>query len=261
MKNQDIAHVGKVLFEAWKSKQAIAPLSQSNPDLTLEDAYQISLSFLTLRQHAGATTIGKKIGVTSKAVQEMLDVHQPDFGYLTNDMLYVQNQDMPISKLLISPRAEGEIAFVLKKDLIGPNVTVQDVLNATDYVVPCFEVVDSRIKNWQITIEDTVADNASCGLFVLGDTKTLPSEVDFEGCEMIVTKNGKEVSRGLGSAAMGSPLACVAWLANTFSRLGNDLKAGEIILSGSLVPLEPVTAGDTMTVEVSGLGSATVNFT
>lgn len=139
-------------------------------------------------------------------------------------------------------------------------MTNADVLAATDCVMPCFEIVDSRIENWQIKIQDTVADNASCGVFVLGDRAVSPSEVDLTTCGMVVEKNGEIISTGAGAAALGSPVNCVAWLANTLGEYGIALKAGEVILSGSLVPLEPVKAGDYMSVSIGGIGSASVRF-
>jgi 2-oxopent-4-enoate/cis-2-oxohex-4-enoate hydratase len=215
---------------------------------------------LERRIEAGERVIGKKIGLTSKAVQNMLKVGQPDFGYLTDVMAFSQGEEMPISERLMQPKAEGEIAFILKKDLMGPGVTNADVLAATDCVIPCFEVVDSRVENWEIKIQDTVADNASCGLFVLGDRAVDPRKVDLATCGMVVEKNGSIISTGAGAAALGSPVNCVTWLANTLGQFGIPLKAGEVILSGSLVPLEPVKAGDFMSVSIGGIGSASVRF-
>ena len=260
--NQEkINHYGDELFTALRNQRTLSPLTEREPQITIEDAYQISLRMVHRRVEDGETIIGKKIGVSSKVVQQMLNVHQPDFGYLTSSMAYENHANMPISRELIQPRAEGELAFKLKKDLIGPNVTPEDVLAATEYVTPCFEVVDSRIENWKIKIQDTVADNASCGLYVLGDDRIDPTGIDLAKPEMVVRKNGEIISRGFGSAALGNPLICVAWLANTLSTFGVSLKAGETILSGSWVPLEPVTAGDTMSLEIEGIGAASVNFT
>jgi len=214
---------------------------------------------LECRLSAGEKIIGKKIGATSKAVQNMLGVFQPDFGYLTDKMVY--SDEMPISQLLIQPKAEGEIAFVLKRDLIGPGITNADVLAATEAVMPCFEVVDSRIEDWNIKIQDTVADNASCGLFVVNEKAAVdPRSLDLSTCGMVVEKNGATLSVGAGAAALGSPVNCVAWLANTLGQFGIPLKAGELILSGSLVPLEPVVAGDEMNVKVGGMGSCRIRF-
>lgn len=261
MDQQQIIACGDELYNAMRERTTLAPLTERFADMTIEDAYHVSLQMLERRLAAGARVIGKKIGATSKAVQSMLNVHQPDFGYLTDDMAYSQGAEMPISNRLIQPKAEGEIAFILKKDLIGPGITNADVLAATDCVMPCFEVVDSRIENWQIKIQDTVADNASCGLFVLGDAAVDPSRVDLSTCGMVVEKNGQIISTGAGAAALGNPVNCVTWLANTLGQFGIALKAGEVILSGSLVPLEPVQAGDFMSLSIGGIGSASVRFT
>jgi 2-oxopent-4-enoate/cis-2-oxohex-4-enoate hydratase len=191
----------------------------------------------------------------------MLNVYQPDFGYLTDSMVFTSGAEMPVSDLLIAPKAEGEIAFILKHDLIGPGISNADVLRATECVMPCFEIVDSRIRDWKIKIEDTVADNASCGLFVLGDQAISPQKIDLVTAGMVVEKNGSIISTGAGAAALGSPVNCVAWLANTLGEFGISLKAGEVILSGSLVPLEAVQAGDYMRVDIGGIGSASVRFT
>lgn len=257
----DHAALGDELYRALRGRYTVDPLTTRFPAITIDDAYHVSLNMVERRVADGEQIIGKKIGVTSKAVQSMLDVHQPDFGYLTNVMSYDNYAEMPISRYLIQPRAEGEIAFVLSRQLKGPGVTPADVVAATAYVAPCFEVVDSRVHNWRVRIQDTVADNASSGLFVLGTDRALPSDVDFEGCEMVVMKNGVELSRGFGKAALGSPLICVAWLANTLGRFGIPLEADEVILSGSLVPLEPVAAGDEMSLSVEGIGTASVRFT
>ncbi|MGB0713239.1 MAG: 2-oxopent-4-enoate hydratase [Gammaproteobacteria bacterium] len=261
MNEQRINELGDELYDALSNRTVIDPFTSRIDDITIDDAYHISLRMVQRRVDAGASIIGKKIGVTSKAVQNMLGVFQPDFGYLTDDMVYGNGDEMPISERLIQPRAEGEIAFVLKRDLIGPGITNADVLRATEAVMPCFEIVDSRIRDWKIKIQDTVADNASCGLFVLGDCAVDPRKVDLATCGMVVEKNGELLSTGAGAAALGSPVNCVAWLANTLGRFGIPLKAGEVILSGSLVPLEPIQAGDYMRVEVGGMGSASVRFT
>ena len=168
----------------------------------------------------------------------MLGVFQPDFGFLTDAMLAHDGRVHMDEH--IAPRAEAELAFTLKRSLKGPGVTGQDVLDATEYVQACFEIVDSRIKDWAIKIGDTIADNASCGVFLLGAEKVAPGHLDLAGLEVVVEKNGVEVSRGKGSAVQGAPENAVAWLANTLGEYGIPFEAGEIILSGSLVPLEPV---------------------
>lgn len=255
----DRAAAANELFSCIRDRKTVSPLTEQHPKMTIEDAYQISRAILKQRQQAGEVLVGKKIGVTSRAVQSMLDVRQPDFGYLTDAMQ--TGADMPIGDRLIQPRAEGELAFVLKHDLMGPGVTEEDVLAATDRVLACFEIVDSRVKDWRIKIEDTVADNASSGLFVVAERGVGPYECDLASCHMRVYKNGELLSEGRGNASdIGSPQGCVAWLANTLSAWGIGLRSGEIILSGSLVPLEPVTVGDVMRCEIDGVGSVDVRF-
>jgi len=255
-----IEQFGKSLYDALVSQTTIAPLIEQEPSITIDDAYYISLNFLNRRLAAGQKVIGKKIGVTSKPVMDMLNVRQPDFGFLTDSMAYENGSCIRIEGQLIAPKAEAEIAFRLKADLVGPNITEADVLAATDCIMPCFEIVDSRIRDWKIAIQDTVADNASCGVFVLGDTQGDPNAFDLPGLKVKVFKNGQPLSEGLGSAVQGNPLTAVAWLANTLGRYDIPFKAGDIILSGSVVPLEPVAAGDVMRCEVEGLGSCECSF-
>ena len=246
------------LYRALRDVRNVPPL-RHRATLSIDDAYRISLALLAKREAAGERVIGKKIGVTSQAVQDMLGVDRPDFGFLT-DRMKVGAAPVRIAGQLIAPRAEAEIAFILKDDLIGPDVTDDDVLAATGTVCACFEIVDSRIANWDIQIVDTIADNASCGVFVLGDKRVDPRELDLPSLKCEVFKNGGKISEGYGSAVQGSPLTAVAWLANTLGAYGVPLKAGEIILSGSLVPLEPAAAGDEFVSIIDGLGRATIRF-
>ncbi len=255
---ETLSLLGDQLYVALHTKNTLLPLTDSYPDLTIDDAYQISLRFLERRQENNEKVIGKKIGVTSEPVQTMLNVNQPDFGFLT-DAMWVKNNIVDTSKM-ISPRAEAEIAFRLNKDLKGPGVTPQDVLDATQSIMACFEIVDSRIKDWKIKIQDTVADNASCGVYVLGDMEVSPRGLDLTSLKATVTKNGQPLSEGMSSAVQGSPLHSVAWLANTLGQYGIPFLKGEIILSGSLVALEPVSAGDEMSVMIDCLGKCDVKF-
>ena len=249
--------LGEALYRALRDRRTIPPLKGRIPGLDIDMAYQISSSMLLHRLAEGERIIGRKIGVTSPAVQNMLGVHQPDFGTLTDAML--GSGTLPISSRLIQPKAEGEIAFVLAHDLVGPDITPEQVIEATATVHPCFEIVDSRIEAWKIAIEDTVADNASSGMFVVGQGVS-PVGLDLEGCRMDVWKNGGHLSTGYGRAALGSPLKSVAWLVNTLGRFGVPLRAGEWVLSGSLVPLESVVAGDRMALSIDGIGSVEVAF-
>ena len=255
-----IQQLGDELYDALKGCHVVEPLTNRHADITIEDAYRIQQRLNARRLEAGERIIGKKIGVTSAAVMNMLGVYQPDFGMLTDGMVYNEGEAIPASTL-IQPKAEGEIAFVLKKDLLGPGVTAADVLAATEGVMACFEIVDSRIKDWKIKIQDTVADNASCGVFVLGDKLVDPRGVDLNTCGMVLEKNGEIVATGAGAAALGAPVNAVAWLANTLGRLGIPLKAGEVVLSGSLAIMVPVKAGDSLRVTIGGIGGCSVRFT
>ncbi len=259
MESQQINQLGDELYQALGARRTVEPLSSRHPGLDLDAAYRIQQRLNQRRIAAGETIVGKKIGVTSRVVQQMLDVHQPDFGYLLSGMLYNEGQSIPADSL-IQPRAEGEIAFILKRDLQGPGITNADVLRATECVMPCFEIVDSRIRDWKIRIEDTVADNASCGAFVLGDRAVDPRQVDLGLCGMVLEKNGEIVGTGAGAAALGHPVNAMTWLANTLGRLGIALKAGEVILSGSLAALVPVQAGDSLRMQIGGIGGCTVRF-
>lgn len=256
-----IRHLGDELYDALRQRRTLAPLTDRHPDIGIDDAYHISLHMLARREADGEKVIGKKIGVTSKPVQDMLNVHQPDFGFLTDAMQYADGSTIPMAQAgLIQPRAEGEIAFMLKADLQGPGVTQDDVLAATAWVAPCFEIVDSRIDDWKIRIQDTVADNASCGVFVIGEQRTDPATVDLAAVRMRMTRNGEPAGEGLGSAVQGHPAEAVAWLANTLGRFGIPFRAGELILSGSLAPLVPARAGDRFEMDIEGLGHCAIAF-
>jgi 2-oxopent-4-enoate/cis-2-oxohex-4-enoate hydratase len=256
-----IEQLGDELFAALRARSVLEPLTTREPAIAIEDAYNISLRFLERRMAEGENLVGKKIGVTSKPVQDMLGVHQPDFGFLLDVMHVADGSTVSLAKAkLIQPRAEGEIAFVLKKDLKGPGVTEEQVLDATDYVSPCFEIVDSRIRDWKIKIQDTVADNASCGVFVIGKDRISPRALDLAAVKMDITKNGAHIASGLGSAVQGHPATAVAWLANTLGRFGIPFLAGEIILSGSLAPLLPITPGDRFEMNLAGIGGASIAF-
>ena len=259
MDDLKIKQYGDELYEAFVKFSPVRPLLEREPDITIEDAYKIQEHFVARRVAAGERIIGKKIGATSKPVQDFLGVYQPDFGMLTSGMVYQEGDTIDLGTM-IQPKAEAELAFVLKADLKGPGITAMDVIRATDYVLPCFEIVDSRIVDWKIKIQDTVADNASCGVFVLGSQMRDVREVDLITCGMVLEKNGEVVVCGAGAATMNSPLNAVAWLANTLGRLGVPLKAGEIILSGALGAMVPVKAGDNLRVSIGGIGHCSIRF-
>ncbi len=259
MDQQQITQLGDELYEALTAGKTVSPLTSRGFDITIEDAYHIQQRMLARRIEKGEKVVGKKIGVTSKAVMNMLGVGQPDFGYLLDGMVYNEGESIPMSSL-IQPKAEGEIAFLLNKDLMGPGLTAADILAATEGVMACFEIVDSRIQDWKIKIQDTVADNASCGVFVLGDKLVDPKKVDLALCGMVLEKNGEIVVTGAGAATMASPVNAMVWLANTLGRLGIGLNAGDIVLSGALGAMVPVKAGDSLRCTIGGIGGCSVRF-
>ncbi len=254
-----IQALGDALHEAQRGGHTIEPLTARHPDLGVEVAYRVQQRVLARRLAEGERVIGKKVGVTSQAVMDMLGVNEPDFGWLTDAMLVPHGGTIDATRL-IQPKAEGEIAFVLKRRLQGPGVGVAEVLAATECLLPCIEVVDSRIHDWRIRIGDTVADNASCGMVVLGDRAVSPMGFDLQTCGMVLEKNGELVATGAGAAALGSPANAVAWLANTLGRLGLALEAGEVVLSGALAAMCPVKRGDQVRVAIGGLGGCAVRF-
>lgn len=208
---------------------------------------------------AGRIVAGRKIGLTSIAVQQQLGVDQPDFGTLLDDMEIADGGEVPFGRLL-QPKVEAEVAFVLGADLTGPAHTAADVLRAVDHVRPALELVDSRIAGWDITYADTVADNGSSGLFVLGTTKVSPQEVDLAQVRMALTRNGEEVSAGTGADCLGSPLYAATWLADKLSAMGDPLLRGDVVLTGALGPMAVAAPGDVFEAHISGLGSARVSF-
>ena len=254
-----IETLGDELYQAMTTQTVVDPLTSRYPDITIENAYHVQQRMVARRVQAGERVVGKKIGVTSAAVMNMLGVYQPDFGYLLDGMFIEEGQTIPMDEM-IAPRAEGEIAFILKRDLMGPGLTPAEVLRATDCVMACFEIVDSRIQDWRIKIQDTVADNASCGVYALGSVLGDPRKLDLGLCGMVVEKNGQVVATGAGAAALGHPANAIAWLGNTLGRRGIGLKAGEVILSGSLAPLIPVQKGDHLRCTIAGMGHCNIRF-
>ena len=247
------------LDEAFEQHVSIAPLTEQYPSLTVEEAYAVQMNRVEQALRSGEVISGKKIGLTSEAMQNLLGVDQPDYGHLFQSMEVQHGASVQLSQLF-QPKVEGEIAFVLKEDLAGPNVTAEDVLQATDYVVAAIEIVDSRIKDWRIKIEDTVADNASCGLYVLGTTKRKVNEIELQNIEMQLQIDGQVYNEGRGSDVLGDPALCVAWLANKLYEYGARLQAGEVVLSGALSAAAVAVEGNTYTAQFTELGEVTVRF-
>ena len=252
----DLEALAAALYQAEHSGVAIPALSASHP-LKIEDAYQIQLINVQKKLAKGRQITGKKIGLTSKAMQESLGVGQPDFGFLLDDM-QLTGASLPAGAVM-QPRVEGELAFVLKAPLAG-KVSMEDVLAATDYVVPAIEIVGSRVKDWKISITDTIADNASCGMYLLSDLHLDPSQVDLAAVELEIRRNGEQVNSGLGSAVLGHPARPVAWLAETLNQFGVSLDAGDVILSGALSAAVPAQSGDCFECEFRGLTTLKLCF-
>jgi len=245
------------LYQAERNNEPIVQITKTNSQLTLDDAYAIQLINLKKRLEEGKKITGKKIGLTSKAMQESLGVDTPDFGILY-DSMEIQNNTVKKGQIL-QPRVEGELAFVLKKDL-KDKATLEDVYDATDYVVPAMEIVGSRIKDWKLTLIDTVADNASCGMYLLSDLKIDPKETDLKEIEMSLYKNGELINSGKGSAVLDDPANAVLWLAQSLGQYGVTLNKGDVILAGALSAAIPAEPGDEFACDYGNFGNLKVRF-
>lgn len=256
----DVAKAAAELAKAEKDCRQISPLTETYPGMAVEDAYAVQLENVRARKAAREKVVGMKIGLTSKAVQKMLGVDEPDYGHLFDSMLIGEGQPCPM-KGLMQPKVEGELAFCLRKSLKGPGVTMADVYAATEYVIPSIEIVDSRIKDWKITLQDTVADNGSAARFVLGGRMRPVDEVDMRLTGMTLEKNGDLLFSGTTAEVWGNPAASVAWLANKLGGFGIELSEGSIILAGAVTAMAVVEPGDSITVSFHGMGSVTTVFT
>lgn len=258
--NPAIAQAVRRLEAAQAGRCPCAPVRDVLPTGDVDAAYAVQAALIAHRTAGGARAVGRKIGLTSPKVQAQLGVSQPDFGVLLDDMACAQDQPVDITRL-IQPKIEAELAFILATDLDQASVSEADVAAATAHVVAALEIVDSRIAGWDISILDTVADNASCGLFVLGDQQVPPANIDVTAVQMTLRRDGEIVSAGTGADCLGSPLAAVAWLARTVRRYGFPLCAGEVVLSGALGPMVNVEPGSRYTAAISGVGTVSAGFT
>ncbi len=251
--------IARALLDAYDTRIPVDPPSENEPELTVARAYELQLQQVDHWVSQGRVIKGHKVGLTSAAMQRQLGVDQPDYGHLFGDMFHLES--MPIdTAAFISPKVEPEIAFVLDRDLSGPGVTVVDALRAVGYVLPALEIIDSRIRDWRITLPDTIADNASSGGVVLGSRPVALRGIDLRLTGCVLSSGGQAVTTGAGAAVLGSPINALVWLANTLGPLGVTLAAGSVILPGSLTTAVPVAGGSTVTASFSGIGSVTACF-
>jgi 2-keto-4-pentenoate hydratase len=258
-KTENIAEAAKRLHNAARTGVAIEPIRHLFEADDLAAAYAAQ-EINTLSGLAdGRRLVGRKIGLTSLAVQKQLGVDQPDYGMLFDDMAVPDGWEIS-RKQLIQPKVEAEVAFVLERNLDHERLTIADVLRAVAFALPAIEVVDSRIADWKIGILDTIADNASSGLYVLGATPKRLKDLDLRSAGMVMESAGEPVSVGAGVACLGDPLSAMLWLAKTMARVGRPLKEGDTVLSGALGPMAPVKWGDVFEARIAGLGSVRAAF-
>ncbi|MBF6986153.1 2-keto-4-pentenoate hydratase [Cupriavidus sp. IK-TO18] len=249
------AHDGLPFAPVPPVREAIAAID-GNP---LENAYRIQQINVAHQVLAGARRVGRKIGLTSRSVQAQLGVNAPDFGTLLDGMAFGDGEEIPFSRTH-QPKVEAEIALVLERDLPHARHTVADIIRATAFALPAIEVVGSRIANWDIRLLDTVADNASSGCFVLGSQPVRLEALDLVRCGMLMERNGEQVSVGAGAACLGNPLNAAIWLADTMARMGEPLRAGDVVLTGALGPMAAVVPGDVFSARIEGLGEVRAAF-
>ena len=247
------------LAQAERSRVAIAPLTTGNPDIDVVDAYEIQLINIRQRVAEGARVVGHKVGLSSKAMQEMMGVDEPDYGHLLDEMQVFEDRPVPAGKYLY-PRVEVEVGFVLADDLPGEGCTEDDVLAATAAFAPAIELIDTRIKDWKIKLCDTIADNASSAGWVLGEARVSPKDIDIQNIDAVLTRNGEVVAKGRSDAVLGNPVTAVAWLARKVDSFGVRLKAGDIVLPGSCTKAFDASPGDDFVADFDGLGSVHLSF-
>lgn len=249
--------IAQKLIDAYRTQTPVEPVR--NEIKGVAEAYAVQQASIDIWTKRGRKIAGQKIGLTSKAVQDQLGVDEPDFGTLFADMILNDRATVP-SGAVSQPRIEAEIAFVMKNDLSGAQITPEQVLAATDYVCPAIEICGSRIANWDIKIEDTIADNASSGLVVIGAKRTKPTLAGLASAEMSIRHNGALVGTGRGDACLGNPAIAVVWLAEALTRFGGGLRAGDLVMSGALAKMIAAKPGDNFDVDFGALGTVSVKF-
>ncbi|MFD6102549.1 2-keto-4-pentenoate hydratase [Nocardia salmonicida] len=252
-------HLADELARAEDERVAVLPLVDRFPDIDVVDAYEIQLLNIQRRLRSGAKVVGHKVGLSSKAMQEMMGVDEPDYGHLLADMEVYEDVPVDTSKFLL-PRVEVEVGFVLGADLPGEDCTEADVLAATVAYAPSIELIDSRINDWKIGLTDTIADNASSAGFVLGKERVAPGDIDIKAIDAVLTRNGEVIAEGRSDAVLGDPVIAVAWLARKVATFGVRLKEGDIVLPGSCTRAIDARPGDDFLAEFTGLGSVRLRF-
>jgi len=255
----DLGALAGLLLDAYASRQPVAPLTELSAGLTLDEAYAVQQLVVSRRLAGGAGIAGFKVGLTSEPMRAQFGVSEPDFGHLLTDMVYAADAPVRVADF-VQPRAEPEVALVLGRTLQGRRLSVSDLIGATAYAVAAIEIIDSRIEGWRISLVDTVADNASSGGFVLGQSPAGVQGLDLSLTGCVLRRNGRVVATGAGAAVLGSPWHAATWLANELLGRGAELEAGHVILTGSVTESIPVAPGDAVTATFDRLGSVTAVF-
>jgi len=257
--NRNIESAAKRLREASAKGIPCEPVRVLIGETDVEKAYAVQGINTALRVASGARPVGSKIGLTAPVVQKQLGVDQPDFGMLWSDKEVLNGGEISMAELM-QPKAEAEIAFVLGKDLTADHLTSVDIISAVDYALAAIEIVGSRIRDWDIKITDTIADNASASHWVVGHQPTKLEHLDLLNCQMVLKNKGKVVSEGVGSNCLGSPINATLWLARQLVKVGKPMRAGDLVLTGALGPMVAVNAGDDFHLSIEGLGEVQVRF-
>ena len=256
---QTIRRLAERLRDAGETGVAIDPIRDELPPGDIDAAYAVQKANTAHWLRRGRRLIGRKIGLTSKAVQKQLGVDQPDYGMLFADMALADGEEVALA-LVMQPKVEAEVALVMAKDLKKKDASMAELIASVDYCVAAIEIVGSRIDKWNIRIQDTIADNASGALFVLGNEPKKLEGLDLRLCGMVMERRGEQISLGAGIACLGNPLNAALWLARTMAQIGAPLKAGDVIMTGALGPMATVAPGDMIEVRISGLGSVRTSF-
>ncbi len=257
--NKSEATAADAIFAARRDLTPIAPIRDMCSVADVDSAYRVQDANTRRWLDAGRSLVGRKIGLTSKAVQTQLGVDEPDYGMLWGDLAFYHGDCVPLAKFM-QPKIEAEIAFVMERDVLNPSASLTDLIGAVAYCLPALEIVDSAIDKWNIKLVDTIADNASSGGFALGIAPRSIKGIDLRLCGMLMSRRGEIISSGLGAACLGHPLNAAVWLARKMAQVGRPLHAGDIVLSGALGPMVSVATGDRVTTEIQGFDPLELPF-